>query len=259
MPVLEARSLSKWFGGLGALSDLDLAVEPGEILGLIGPNGAGKSTTLAVISGFLAPSRGQVLLAGTEVTGRPPHRMAAMGLTRMFQQNVLFGSCTVHDSVQIGAHLGMIGTGFRAALRAVSGRHTESVERDVWGALEFVGLTQDADLLATSLPHGKKRLLGLAITLASRPRVLLLDEPLTGMNAEETRVMLGIVRRLRNERDITLVLVEHNMEAVMNLCDRICVLNFGRRIAYGTPAQVSEDPAVIDAYLGVGTDDVDGF
>jgi branched-chain amino acid transport system ATP-binding protein len=129
------------------------------------------------------------------------------------------------------------------------------VEREVWEVLEFVGLADDAETLATSLPHGKKRLLGLAITLASGPRALLLDEPLTGMNAEETRTMLRIVGRLREERDMTLILVEHNMEAVMSLCDKICVLNFGRRIAYGTPVEVSEDPAVIDAYLGVGTDD----
>jgi len=255
MPALETRNLSKWFGGLAAVDEVDLAVDSGEVLGLIGPNGAGKSTTLGLISGFLPPSAGQVLLDGTDVTGQPPHRLASRGMARMFQQNVLFGSCTVYDSVQIGAHLQAVGSGPRAAMRAVAGRRRASVAHDVWNALDFAGLADDADTLATSLPHGKKRLLGLAITLASLPKVLLLDEPVTGMNADETRTMLGIVSRLRDERGMTLVLVEHNMEAVMSMCDRICVLNFGRRIAYGTPAEVSDDPAVIDAYLGVGTDD----
>lgn len=255
MWALETRNLSKWFGGLTALDGLDLGVEPGEILGLIGPNGAGKSTTLGLVSGFLSPSAGHVFLEGADVTRRPPHKLAGLGLTRMFQQNMLFESCTVRDSVHIGTHLGAVGSGLRAPLRALSGRHRAGVESDVWDALEFVGLTADADLPATSLPHGKKRLVGLAITLASRPRVLLLDEPLTGMNSEETVTMQAMIGRLRNERGMTLVLVEHNVEAVMNLCDRICVLNFGKRIAYGTPAAVSEDPMVIDAYLGVGTDD----
>ena len=172
----------------------------------------------------------------------------------MFQQNVLFGSCTVLESVRIGAHLQAIGFGRRALLRALSWSQPRIVSSAVWEVLDFVGLADDADTLATTLPHGKKRLLGLAVTLASNPRLLLMDEPLTGMNTEETTTMLALISALRNERGVTFVLVEHNMEAVMSLCDRICVLHFGRRLAYGTPAQVAEDPAVIDAYLGEGTD-----
>jgi branched-chain amino acid transport system ATP-binding protein len=255
MPALEVRSLSKWFGGLAALDGLDLSVEPGEVLGLIGPNGAGKSTALGVMSGFIAPTDGQVFLEGSDITGSPPNRRARDGLARMFQQNMLFESCTVVDSVQIGAHLHAVGSGLGAAARAVSRGSQRAVAGEVWEVLDFVGLADDANLPATSLPHGKKRLLGLAIVLASRPRVLLLDEPLTGMNAEETSAMLTIINALRRERGMTFVVVEHNMEAVMNLCDRICVLHFGRRLAYGTPAEVANDPAVIDAYLGVGTDD----
>lgn len=259
MPALEARDLSKWFGGLAALDGLDLSVEPGEILGLIGPNGAGKSTALGVMSGFLSPSRGQVVLEGEDITGSPPNHRARRGLARMFQQNMLFGSCTVFDSVQIGAHLQAVGFGPKAVARAVSwGRH-QAVAAEVWDVLDFVGLAGDADAPATSLPHGKKRLLGLAITLASRPRVLLLDEPLTGMNAEETSAMLALIGTLRRDRGTTFVLVEHNMEAVMSLCDRICVLHFGRRLAYGSPAEVAEDPAVIDAYLGEGTNGAFGL
>lgn len=259
MPMLETRSLSKWFGGLRALTELDLAVEQGEILGLIGPNGAGKSTTLAVMSGFLPPSAGQVLLEGVDVTKYPPSSRAKGGLARMFQQNALFGSCTVFDSVQVGAHLRAVGSGLGAAVHALSGRRRASVRTEVADILEFVGLADHADVLATSLPHGKKRLLGLAIILASRPRVLLLDEPLTGMNAQETGAMVALINQLRREQGLTFVVVEHNMEAVMNLCDRICVLNFGRQIACGTPAQVSEDEAVIEAYLGVDADGTDGL
>ena len=253
-PVLETRSLSKWFGGLQALTGLDLAVESGEIIGLIGPNGAGKSTALGAISGFHRPSAGSVWLQGHEVTGDAPHVLARRGLARMFQQNVLFGSCTVFESVQIGAHLQAVGSGFGAIRRAVAGGGGRGmVGTDVWRLLDFVGLADDAGAVATSLPHGKKRLLGLAVTLASRPNMLLLDEPLTGMNAEETQAMLRLINLLRDERGMSFILVEHNMEAVMNLCDRLCVLHFGRRIAYGTPTMVAADPAVIDAYLGVGT------
>jgi branched-chain amino acid transport system ATP-binding protein len=254
MPALEARNLSKWFGGLAALDGLDLSVEPGEILGLIGPNGAGKSTALGVISGFYSPTRGQVLLEGTDVTARSPEERASRGLARMFQQNMLFNSCTVFESVQIGAHLQMVGHGIRGVGRAVSWGHRRAVAPTVWEVLDFVGLADDAEVLATSLPHGKKRLLGLAITLASQPRVLLLDEPFTGMNTQEAAVMVNIVQALRRERGTAFILVEHNMEAVMNLSDRICVLHFGKRLAYGSPADVCDDPAVIDAYLGVGAD-----
>jgi ABC-type branched-subunit amino acid transport system ATPase component len=258
MPALEARDLSKWFGGLAALDGLDLAVGSGEILGLIGPNGAGKSTALGVMTGFHSPTRGRVLLGGADVTASPPNHRARAGLARVFQQNLLFASCTVFESVQIGAHLQLVGSGLGAARRALSWGARREVAATVAEVLDVVGLGADAEMPARNLPHGRKRLLGLAVALAGRPRVLLLDEPLTGMNAEETSAMLDLIRSLSRERGIAFVLVEHNMDAVMKLCDRICVLHFGRRLAYGSPAEVCDDPAVIDAYLGAATDGPDG-
>jgi branched-chain amino acid transport system ATP-binding protein len=254
MPLLEIRGLVKSFGGLMAVSGLDFEVQPGEILGLIGPNGAGKTTVFNLISGFLSPSRGRILFRREDITGCKPHVIAKKGIIRTFQQTTLFDTKTVLENMLIGFHLASQ-SGFWAAMLGFS-EITKKERRILSKAMEildFMRLSHLRDEVAGSLPHGHQRSLGIAMALAAAPTLLLLDEPVTGMNPEETGAMMGLIRRIR-ERGVTILLVEHDMRAVMGLCERITVLNFGQKITEGTPDQIKENQQVIEAYLGVRRD-----
>lgn len=252
MAVLEVQGLSRRFGGLTAVSDVSFAVEEGTIHGLIGPNGAGKTTTFNVISGYYRPTAGRVIYRGRDIGGLGTAEIASRGLVRTFQSTTLFREMTVIENVLVGRHLHA-----RASfLRQLFG-WTAAVERDARTAaealLDFVGLASRAKDAAGSLSHGMQRALGIAVALAAEPQVLLLDEPFTGMNPEETGTMMSLMRKVR-DRGVTMLLVEHDMTAVMGLCDRITVLSFGRLLAEGDPASIRSNPAVIEAYLGAALD-----
>ncbi len=246
--ILELHAISRVFGGLTAVSELSFQVSEGEIRGLIGPNGAGKTTTFNVISGFYPPSAGSVIYRGRDISGMRTSAIAALGLVRTFQGTTLFQELPVLDNVLVGCHM-MARAGLISTVLG-SNRERERLARA--RAHEILALFEMQDLAdapTSSLPHGLQRALGLAVALASEPKLLLLDEPFTGMNPEETRRMMELVRRVR-DRGVTLLLVEHDMQAVMGLCDNITVLNFGRLLCEGTPEQIRSHPEVIQAYLG---------
>ena len=252
-PILQVRDLVRAFGGIVAVNDFSLDVYPGSIHGLIGPNGAGKTTTFNVISGFYAPSSGKVIYLGQDISGQETSALAELGLVRTFQGTTLFHQLSVFDNVRLGCHrsakaglLKRILGGDRATEEAANQK-----ARDI---LAFFGLQEMADELASNLAHGHQRALGVAVALAADPKLMLLDEPFTGMNAEETRRMAKLVRRLRDEQGVTIMLIEHDMQAVMGLCEIITVMNFGTRLAEGTPDEVRANPAVIEAYLGSAVD-----
>ncbi len=248
MSLLEVRDLCRSFGGLAAVRDLSFSVEEGEIHGLIGPNGAGKTTTFNVVSGFYAPSAGEVLFKGRRISGLRPSRIAARGVVRTFQATTLFQELTVFENVLIGRHLRARAGPLSAMLGA--GRRTErAAAARAEAILAFMGLADRRDEAAVNLPHGHQRALGIAVALAAEPALMLLDEPFTGMNPEETRRMMALVERVRGQ-GVTILLVEHDMQAVMGLCERITVLSFGELLAQGTPAEIRADPAVVEAYLG---------
>ena len=253
--MLEIRDLDKHFGGLAAVSDLDLDISQGEIFGLIGPNGAGKTTVLNMIGGAFFPTRGKVIFKGEDITRFPPYRRAQRGIARVFQRNVLFRSFTVMENLLAGFHLHSRKSTTEIFYKNAAARNQERVEHEkAMEILKFVGLPEQADELAINLPHGSQRALCLAVALATEPELLLLDEPLTGMNAEEIATMMGMIRTLRDERGITSIVVEHNIRAVIGLCDRAVVLDYGRKIAEGSPKEVVENPEVIEAYLGAEQD-----
>ncbi len=255
MPILEVHQLSKRFGGVEALSQVDLAVEPGEVIGVIGPNGAGKSTFFNLLSGVMKPSSGRVVFQGHDVTGMKAHGIAKRGLVRTFQGTVLFSDLSVYDNVLVASHVPA-----RASLvadviglPAVRRRELEMRKR-AEEIVELAGLTAVRTKLAKDLPHGHQRALGVAAALATDPKLLCLDEPVTGMNANEIEAMMGFIERIR-QQGITILLVEHAMRVVMSVCERIMVLNFGKKIAEGTCNEVQCDAAVIEAYLGRPDDD----
>jgi branched-chain amino acid transport system ATP-binding protein len=251
MPLLEARDLSKHFGGLAAVSGLNLSIETGEIVGLIGPNGAGKTTCFNLLSGFLPPTSGSVLFAGNDITGRRPHKIVGLGLVRTFQHTTLFQDLSVLENVLLGLHLhSRMGLWRLLFSRRVFPSDEVALCREV---LEFTGLAAEADRLARNLPHGHQRVLGIAMALAARPQLLLLDEPVTGMNLDESARVMSLVRTIR-DRGTTILLVEHNMKAVMGTCERVVVLNFGQKLAEGPPGSVSTNAEVIRAYLGAGAE-----
>ncbi|NIR29819.1 MAG: ABC transporter ATP-binding protein [Gammaproteobacteria bacterium] len=248
MPLLEIENLTKRFGGLTAVDELTFTVEAGSIHGLIGPNGAGKTTTFNVISGFYTPTSGRILYQGADIAGLRSSAIAELGLVRTFQTTTLFNEFSVFDNVLVGCHLKARQGLFSALFGSDRARGQRGTEK-AWEVLEFFDLRQRSDELASNLPHGLQRTLGVAVALAADPKLLLLDEPFTGMNPEETRHMMDLVRRVR-EQGVTILLVEHDMQAVMGLCDTITVLNFGKLLAEGAPEDIRRSPEVIEAYLG---------
>ena len=252
-PILQVRDLVRVFGGIVAVNNFSLDVYPGSIHGLIGPNGAGKTTTFNVISGFYAPSTGKVIYLGQDISGRETSALAELGLIRTFQGTTLFHQLTVLDNVRLGCHRSAKASLARRILGSDRASE-EAADRKAHGILEFFGLEDLADELAYNLPHGHQRALGLGVALAADPKLMQLDEPFTGMNPEETRRTGELVRRVRDEQGVTIMLIEHDMQAVMGLCETITVMNFGTLLAQGTPEEVRANPAVIEAYLGSAVD-----
>jgi len=248
--ILEVKKLSKHFGGLAAVNQVDLNVVDSEILGLIGPNGAGKTTLFNVISGFFPPTSGQVLFDGRDITGLKAHEIAHLGISRTFQASTLFMKLSVLDNVFTGYHMSYKTSIWKRLLRRPAAlKEEEMLRQKAMEILGFMGLAPLKDELAANLPHGHQRILGVCLALATNPKLLLLDEPVTGMNPSETQNMIDLIRRIR-DRGITIVIVEHDMKAVMNLCDRISVLSYGKKIAEGLPQEIRENKEVIEAYLG---------
>jgi len=250
VPILELTKLSKSFGKLQAVSDLDLSVTKGNIHGLIGPNGAGKSTVFNLITGFIPSTAGTITFSGEDVTRLPAHQIAQRGVARSFQQTFLFMQSTVLENVMIGFHMSSRAGALREFLHTPSARGKDrDCSRQAHEILELMGLRAQRDEIAGNLPHGHQRALGVCIALACNPTLLLMDEPVTGMTPTETEVMVERIRNIR-DRGTTIVLVEHSMQVVMNVCDRITVLSYGSRIAEGTPEEIRENRQVIEAYLG---------
>lgn len=248
--LLEIKKLNKKFGGLSAISQLDLNIIESEILGLIGPNGAGKTTLFNLVSGFIPPDSGKIVFNGRDITGLETHEIVSLGITRTFQASTLFMEISALDNVFTGYHVSYKTRIWRRLLRMPSGlEEEEELRQKATEILNFMGLESLRDELAANLPHGHQRILGVCMALATHPKLLLLDEPMTGMNAVETQNMINLIRQIR-ERGMTIVLVEHDMKAVMSLCDRITVLNYGRKIAEGLPQEIRENEEVIEAYLG---------
>jgi branched-chain amino acid transport system ATP-binding protein len=250
--ALKIEQVAVRFGGLVALSDINFTVGEGEIVSLIGPNGAGKTTLFNVMTGFLDPSHGAVSYRGTALSGMKSHQIADLGLIRTFQRTSVFPNDTVYDNLLIGLHRQSRVGILEAMLGLPRARALERRLRERAGALvEWAGLERRAHDLAGSLSYGEQRLVGVALALAAEPSMLLLDEPVSGMNASETHAFVQLIRNIR-DRGVTILLVEHDMPMVMSVSDRIVVLNYGRIIAEGTPDAIRNDPVVVEAYLGQG-------
>jgi branched-chain amino acid transport system ATP-binding protein len=256
MAILDVQELTKRFGGLTAVNSVSFSVEEGGILSVIGPNGAGKSTLFKLICSFVTPTSGRVKFNGQTITGRPPHEVARLGVVRTFQETTIFKEMTALQNVIVAHQLRSRATSLGIYFSSVAARADELRFRlSASEILDYLGLGAVKQMVARNLPHGHLRALGIAVAMAAEPKVLLLDEPFAGMNIEETEAAVRLVRGIR-ERGVTVVLVEHDMSAVMRISDKIVVLNFGTKIAEGTPSEIQQNEAVIGAYLGQADEDV---
>jgi branched-chain amino acid transport system ATP-binding protein len=250
--MLEVKSLTQRFGGITALEDISFNIVRGDITGLIGPNGAGKTTLFNIVTGIYTQTSGSVLLDGVDISSLPAEKLASKGMVRTFQNIELFGNMTVLENVMLGLHSRTTSGIFACMTKMPWHRREERLIREQaaeW--LEFCGISNLADQKASNLPFGKGRLLEIARAMAVRPAIMLMDEPAAGLNNHETGELAVLIRKIRDS-GVTVALVEHDMELVMDICDRIIVLNLGRKLAEGTPREIQENPAVIAAYLGEG-------
>jgi branched-chain amino acid transport system ATP-binding protein len=248
--LLEVQKLTKAFGGLVAVDNVDFQVNDHEILGIIGPNGAGKSTVINQICGFYPPTSGKIIFKGEDITGLPAHKIARRGIGRNFQSSVLFMDETCLNNVWAAYHRHYKSIAISRVLHLPSANHeANQFKKKAADTLDWIGMSTYKEELAVNLPHGYSRLLGICIGLATQPTLLILDEPLTGMNAVEIQTTIALLRKIR-DTGITLCMIEHNMRAVMSICERLVVLDHGQKIAEGTPDEIQKNEQVIEAYLG---------
>lgn len=256
MSLLELRNVTKQFGGLTAVGNVDLKVERGTIHGLIGPNGAGKTTIFNLITHIYKITEGEILFEDEPIHELPTHLISKAGITRTFQNIRLFKDLTTYDNILTACHFNSQYNFIEAIARTKKYRVGEKVLRNNTELLiDILKLENQRDVLATNLPYGYQRRLEIARAVALMPKLLLLDEPAAGMNPDETIQLLEMIKQIRNQFDLTVLIIEHHMDLIMNLCDRIMVLNFGRVLAEGTPQQIQSDSRVVDAYLGEGGQD----
>jgi branched-chain amino acid transport system ATP-binding protein len=253
MIILEMEKISQEFGGLRAVDGVNLSIAEAEIFGIIGPNGAGKTTLFNIITGIYVPVEGELRFKGQRINRMAPHNIARLGIGRTFQNIRLFNKLSVLDNVRVGCH-GVTSSGFWSGMLGLPGSRREEklIRENSQVLLEMVGLLDKQYEYADNLAYGEQRRLEIARALALQPSLLLLDEPGAGMNSGEKEELMSLIRQIRTERHLTIVLVEHDMNLVMNICERIAVLDYGRKIAEGTPEQIKNDAGVIQSYLGVG-------